>query len=1644
MQYSTKEVSVDGGFASGRVFVLLLLGVLVLAICGLPAFASVQVSVGAYSIEAGESLILNGWTSWWEAVPGTHDYEFQWDLDDDGDFDDAVGASPTVSWATLESLGLGGVGTYTIRFQGIEYLEGSPTDTDVDSGSLTITSSPSAHAGGTNGVYAIDEGASLYLDASGSTSPGVGGLILLYEWDLDNDGSFDDASSSSPYITVPWSTLESIDVNDDGTYTLILRITDSWGGQGVDIASLIITNVPPTPSAGGPYSMTEGASLSLAGSATDPSSADVLAYAWDIDGDGYYDDGASASLSVSWSTLEMYSLNDDGSYTLSLRVSDDDGASTIDTATLTIMNTAPSADANGPYTVYEGNSRTFDASGSSDPSSVDVLTYTWDLNYGGAYNEASGVSPTASWAQLVSYGCGDDGSYTIGLRVADDDGGIDTDTATITVKNTAPTADPGGPYSVAEGASVSLSGSGTDPSPWDSLSYAWDLDGDLDFSDGAGGAIPTVPWLTLVAHGIDDDGSYSLNFRVADDDGGEDIVSVSLTVTNTAPSADAGGLYTISEGDDLQLDASGSSDPSPADTLSYAWDLDDDGLFDDAVGGTPLIPWATLDGLAVNDDGSYSLAVRVTDDDGGWSTDTASLTISNTPPAPDAGGPYSMSEGDDLSLDASVSADPSSADTLSYAWDLDDDGLFDDAAGATPLVAWAMLDSLSVNDDGIYTLEVKVTDDDGGWSTDTASLTISNTPPTPDAGGPYSMSEGDDLSLDASASADPSSADALQYFWDLDDDGVSDDATGSTPTVPWATLDSLAVNDDGIYTLEVLVIDDDSGSSTDTVLLTISNTAPTSDAGGPYSISEGDDLGIDASGSTDPSSADTLSYAWDLDDDGLFDDAIGSTLSIPWAALDGLDVNDDGAYTLEVQVTDDDGGWSTDTAALTISNTAPTADAGGPYAISEGDPLTLDASVSVDPSSADTLSYAWDLDDDGFHDDATGSNPTIPWATLVSLGIDDDGTYTLEVQVTDDDGGWSTDTVLLTISNTAPTADAGGPYAINEGDPLTLDASGSGDPSPVDVLSYAWDLDDDGAFDDTTGSNPTIPWATLVSLGIDDEGTYLIAVLVSDDDGGTDISVASVTVSNTAPVADANGPYLIDEGDALELDGSGSSDADLDVLFFYWDLDGDEDYDDGIEGDTPEVPWAVLCAFGVCADASYDIRLRVMDEDGWLAHDTAELTIVNVVPRNLVCPDERTVYYDDVLHGLSGSFEDPGDDAPWLGEIDWGDGIVDPVSVDDATQTFMLPDHTYLSAPPGETAYDATVTIEDDDGNGTCTFTVSVIHDVEPPDVAFTLVPEPINNDPAPRLEWTGTDDFTAVDEIEYRYRLDGGAWSEWSTDTSAELGRPFDGDHLFEVEARDIAENISEPIVAEWRTDLSCPIIHLNVPTFYGAYILNSLVLVDWETFDNVTDVLSAVGTMASGAYLDTSRIGPFTFIVSSTDLAGNTAEVSIPYRVIPALQAEIPEGASGIGVDNAPLTGEPGASLELWGFLSRSLEGIYDEEGNLIIRPLLFVRDEPISVAFRLADALGEFLIYESGCVWVDVARVVPDGFLDTFELVAAYEVPYDPVRGLYACQIPYGEVGDWWAVTPGLYKLSLTIKAAWVNSLVIETIWLEVPSP
>ena len=173
-----------------------------------------------------------------------------------------------------------------------------------------------------------------------------------------------------------------------------------------------------------------------------------------------------------------------------------------------------------------------DGSASFDLDGV-ISAYEWDLNNDGDFTDAidqTGVGPTVLWSTLEAAGWAANTSYTITLRVTDDEGLTDTDTAGVEVGNGIPTADAGGDYNVIYGADLSLDGTGSSDPDGDPLTYRWDVDGDTSAWELTG-PTATPTWSTLlITYGMSPGNSYIITLEVDDGNGGTDQDSAMLTL----------------------------------------------------------------------------------------------------------------------------------------------------------------------------------------------------------------------------------------------------------------------------------------------------------------------------------------------------------------------------------------------------------------------------------------------------------------------------------------------------------------------------------------------------------------------------------------------------------------------------------------------------------------------------------------------------------------------------------------------------------------------------------------------------------------------------------------------------------------------------------------------------------------------------------------------------------------------------------------------------------------------------------------------------------------------------------------------------------------------------------------------------------
>jgi hypothetical protein len=293
-------------------------------------------------------------------------------------------------------------------------------------------------------------------------------------------------------------------------------------------------------------------------------------------------------------------------------------------------------------------------------------------------------------------------------------------------------------------------------------------------------------------------------------------------------------------------------------------------------------------------------------------------------------------------------------------------------------------------------------------------------------------------------------------------------------------------------------------------------------------VAEGDSVTLDGTASYDPDPGDVLTYAWDLDNDGVYE--------TPGAAPNFAGVDGPASHPVALQVCDSQAACSNDATTVAVSNVPPTAQAGADVTVYRNEPASL-AGAWTDPAAAldEPYAWAWDLDGDGTAD-AIGS--TAYGATAPTAGsFTAEGTYDLTFTVTDADGDSGQDSVRVTVLNRAPGCSAAaaspallwppnnkfvpvsiGGVADADGDPLTLAVTAIRQDEPVGKGNKA---------PDGKGVGTATAELRAEKLGNGDGRVYHVYFTASDGHGGACTGEVRVSVPHdqARPVVDGGPLY---------------------------------------------------------------------------------------------------------------------------------------------------------------------------------------------------------------------------------------------------------------------------------------------------------------------------------------------------------------------------------------------------------------------------------------------------------------------------------------------------------------------------------------
>ncbi len=659
----------------------------------------------------------------------------------------------------------------------------------------------------------VEEGAQVTLDGTGSSDPDAPiddpDSTISYAWTQPSGPAvtITNANTAIASFTAPEVDAGGADLTFRLTVTDIDSLTDS---QNVTI-HVENTLTDPTAEAGNAQSVSEGASVTLNGFASDDPDGTIVAYLWEKTA------GPAVTITNPNTAMATFTAPDvtaaGATLVFKLTVTDNDGLTATDSVSITVNNIAPPlAEAGNNQNVSEAASVTLNGSASSDPDG-NIVRYDWTQTSGSAVAivDDDPATPTATFIAPDVTAAG--ATLVFKLTVTDNNGLTATDSVSITVNNIAPPlAEAGNNQNVSEGASVTLNGSASSDPDGNIVRYDWTQ------TSGSAVAIvdddPATPTATFIAPDVTAAGA-TLVFKltVTDNNGLTATDSVSITVNNIAPPlAEAGNNQNVSEGASVTLNGSASSDPD-GNIVRYDW-TQTSGSAVTFVDDDPATPTVTFTAPRVDLSGeilTFRLTVR--DNDGLESTDELSVTIKDLiSPIARAGKDQTVKEGETVTLNGSASSDLDGT-VLVYEWK--------QISGIPVEIGDAFSTNLTftapnVDIDGeTLTFQLIVQDNDGLIGTDEISI-YAQILPRANAGSDQTVHEGEIVTLYASDSVAPA-GETLTYYWTQTAGTL---ITLSDTQAAQPTFTAPNINDETLY-FELTIVDDDGHTSKANVHITV-------------------------------------------------------------------------------------------------------------------------------------------------------------------------------------------------------------------------------------------------------------------------------------------------------------------------------------------------------------------------------------------------------------------------------------------------------------------------------------------------------------------------------------------------------------------------------------------------------------------------------------------------------------------------------------------------------------------------------------------------------------------------------------------------------------------------------------------------------
>jgi CSLREA domain-containing protein len=566
-----------------------------------------------------------------------------------------------------------------------------------------------------------------------------------------------------------------------------------------------------------------------------------------------------------------------------------------------------------------------------------------------------------------------------------------------------------------------------------------------------------------------------------------------VTITNSAPAANAGPDQTVSVNATVNLNGTGSTDPDNHTPLTYGWTQTGGPAvtLSSATAASPSFTSPTVPE-------SLTFQLTVTDAQGlaDPTPDTVVITVNDIA----IGGLAAQGSTPTRLTDATFFTATTSAGTnVVYTWNFGD---------GSPTVNGATVNYV-YGATGSYTAIVTATNGQGSAS-ETTTVNVTNAAPVANAGVDQTVNAGANVTLNGAGSSDPDGHTPLTYGW-TQTSGPA--VTLSSPTA--ASPSFTAPGSLGALTFQLAVTDSTglADATPDEVTITVGDapiTGLSATSSTPTRLTDATLFTATITGGTN------VAYTWNFGNGSPT--ATGGNVNYTYAAA--------GNYTAIVTATNT-GGSSTTTTNVVVTNQAPVANAGADQSAMAGTTVNLNGSASADPDNHAPLSYGW-IQTGGPAVTLIGATTATPSFTAPGAP----GVLTFALTVTDAQGlaDASPDEVVITITD-VPIAglSAANSSPTRLASPTLFTATIGAGTSVV----YTWNFGDGSPA--ATGLNASRTYAAV--------GIY--TAIVTATNGVSTVSATTlVTITNDPPVANAGADQTVDVNTTVTLNGAASADPD--------------------------------------------------------------------------------------------------------------------------------------------------------------------------------------------------------------------------------------------------------------------------------------------------------------------------------------------------------------------------------------------------------------------------------------------------------------------------------------------------------------------